>query len=454
MHASPSRPLPRYKFILFVVCIALLIGNAASLYRNLAALRAANTAIEASWDIKARLQSLNLLIADAESGSRGYALSGNAVHLGPLHTAQMRSGVEFAQLRTALRERPGQLKNLAQLQVLVASKLAALERNVALYRARGLDAIVDSARGGDGRDLLDEIRFLVVVMAGEESEVARARGAAFYGDYLRAVMLGTGINLLAIAVLALFYRSIRRSFSELSGAERKLHDTNATLEQAVAVRTTELSVLSQHLLHVAEEEKAGLARELHDELGASLTAIGMDIGSVAARLKGRDPALERQLARARDTLLRTIAIKRHIVESLRPSMLDHLGLLAALTNYCENYGEISGLACQIDLPEALSAEPASGRAIALFRILQEALNNVAKYAQAGKVLVRLREERGGLRLLVEDDGVGIAQEAMEAPMSHGVLGMRERAVLAGGTFALSRGADGRGTAVEAWVPFD
>ncbi len=448
-----SRPLPLYKTVLFITCVVILVVNTASLYQNLRALRSANVEMEQSWDIKSRLQYLNVLISDAESSSRGYFLSNNDIYLGPLRTANSQIDSEFAKLRTALADSAGQTRSLNQLYSLFKGKLATLNANVDVYQHGGIADILRIARADEGKDLLDEIRLQVVLMVREQTEVEHARRQRFYIEYQYAVMLGIVINAMAIFVLLIFYRSIRMSFFSMAAVEDALHAANDNLEATVAARTAQLSVLSRHLVHVAEEEKTKLARELHDELGANLTAISMDIASVSEKLQDREPQVTRQLARARDTLLQTINFKRHIVENLRPSMLDHLGLSASLLNYCENFASITGVPCEARMPDDDSNIDAA-RAIVVFRITQESLNNITKYAQASRVVVTLTRQEDGLQLCIADDGVGIAPDALEKPMSHGLLGMRERTLLVGGTFAVRGGANGRGTVIEAFIPLD
>jgi signal transduction histidine kinase len=128
-----------------------------------------------------------------------------------------------------------------------------------------------------------------------------------------------------------------------------------------------------------------------------------------------------------------------------------MGLAAALQSYCEDFGRATCLDCEA-MVDADADRAGPMQAIALFRIAQEALNNVAKYAQARHVIVHLARDGEGLALEVSDDGVGIPPDAMRRPKSHGLLGMRERAALLGGTLKVERGVNGVGTSVQAWVP--
>ena len=438
---DPAPRLPLYKSILCVTCALILIVNSFSLFHNLKSLNGANLLIERSARVAERLQYLNVLVMDAESSLRGYFISGLESYLGPSKTAATELDSGFRELESLLSDSPSQLKNLSQLHTLVRRKMAIMDQAVEVYRRGGLNDIVSLAKVGDGRAAMDEIRLLVVIMVQEQSETLAARSAAFYREYQKALMLGMGINAIAIVVLVLFYRLVRRSFMHRAAVEHALQMANDTLESTVIKRTEQLSVLSRHLISVSEEEKARLSRELHDEMGANLTAISMDLSAVSRHLMEAEPALAQQLQRARATLLDTVELKRRIIENLRPSLLDNLGLHAAIESYCEEFSRISSVRCDTDIAGDIDlGDPTL--AIALFRIVQESLTNVTKYAKAASVSVTLRREAGGLALRIIDDGIGIPAEAVSKPMSHGLLGMRERALLLGGTFGIRRGRNG------------
>jgi signal transduction histidine kinase len=449
----PVRSLPWYQTLLCAVCILILVLNGASLVQNLEDLKAANARQNQADRVSTRLQYVNLLVTDADSGLRGYFLSNYDSYLGPLRTADRELEGQFTTLKELLADNPSQLKNLAQLQSLVRRRVSLMHQALEVYRHGGLDDIVAIARAQEDQTQMDEIRLQVVVMTGEQNELLAARGAAFYDQYRRAALLGVGINMAAIVVLVLFYNLIFRGFRLRLAAERALQQTNDPLENLVTARTEQLSVLTRHLIRVSEDEKARLARELHDEMGANLTAIGMALSSVGEQLKASHPEQAAALAGARATLVETVQLKRRIIEDLRPSLLDNMGLAAALQSYCADFSRAASLDCDV-LADAEADGAGPMQAIALFRIAQEALNNVAKYAQARHVVVHLAREGSGLALEVSDDGVGIPPDAMRRPKSHGLIGMRERALLLGGTLRVERGVNGVGTSVQAWVPLD
>jgi signal transduction histidine kinase len=448
---APPHRLPFYKTVVCFACVLILIANGISLFHNLQSLKGANFLLGQSARVADRLQYLNVLVLDAESSLRGYFMSGSDTYLGPQRTATTQLATEFADLEGLLADNPSQLKNLAQLRTLVWRKMKMMDQSIEVYRQGGLADIVKIAQFTDDRAGMDEIRLQVVIMTKEQNETVAARNTGFYREYQKAVWLGMGINAIAIVVLLMFYQLVRRSFMNRAAVEQALQSANENLESMVVKRTEQLSQLSRHLINVNEEEKARLARELHDEMGANLTSISMDLNAVTERLMASEPELAAQLKRAKASLIDTVEMKRRIVEDLRPSLLDNLGLCAAIDSYCRDFSRMSSVKCETDIQLDLDRnEPTL--TIALFRIVQESLTNVAKYAKAGRVSVTLRRTPEGLSLRVLDDGVGIPEGAMVKPKSHGLLGMRERALLLGGTLTVRRGRNDKGTCVEARIP--
>ena len=455
MHFTIEPPvkasLPWYQTVLALLCVLILVANGVSLFRNLGSLQGANTMQSQTARVTDQVQYLNVLVMDAESSLRGYFLSGSEVYLGPLRTAADQIDTQFTELNVLLADSPSQRKNLAQLRALVTRKLDNMNQWLEVYRKGGLPDVVAISTVSDDKALQDEIRLQVVIMVREQHELLATRRAAFYQQYQHAVMAGIGINAMAILVLVLFYRLIRRAFHARMASQRALQNANENLESMVATRTEQLSVLSRHLISVSEKEKARLARELHDEMGANLTAINIDINGVADRLRRERPELAAMLDRARGTLLNTVELKRRIVEDLRPSMLDTLGLSMSLQSYCADFGRITGLDCDALIEGDIDAAGPM-QSIAVFRIMQESLNNIAKYAKASQVTVHIAREGAHLALEILDDGVGIDAAELIKPKSHGLLGMRERALLLGGSLHVKRGINGQGTCIEAHIP--
>ena len=223
------------------------------------------------------------------------------------------------------------------------------------------------------------------------------------------------------------------------------------LASEVAQRAEELRALSAYLLRVQEEERRTVARELHDELGGTLSAVKMDImmGGAAAAKRGDEKSVAR-LQRAHTSIDSAIQFTRRLIEDLRPTLLDNLGFEAALRSMTEQFSERAGCACIISLPEG-ELSMTSAQSTALYRICQEALTNIMKYAKAKKVTITLTIDGPQWKLLLADDGVGLDATKQHRSMSHGLLGMRERIVALGGTFDI-RGEVGRGTMLAATFP--
>lgn len=214
-------------------------------------------------------------------------------------------------------------------------------------------------------------------------------------------------------------------------------------------RTAELSELSHHLIRVSEEEKARLARELHDTLGSNLTAINMDLNWINKRLPPERPELRERLQRSLHLLAETVELKHEVIEGLRPSNLDNLGLAHAMRSHCREFTRRTGLPCEVQVDEDFDdLDP--NWAIALYRIAQESLTNVTRHAAASSVSLHLVRETAGIRLRIIDDGRGMPAGTASSRISHGVLGMRERMRQVGGSVTF--GSADPGTVVDAFIP--
>jgi signal transduction histidine kinase len=219
-------------------------------------------------------------------------------------------------------------------------------------------------------------------------------------------------------------------------------------EQALRASSEQFRHLAAHLLSVREEERARISREVHDELGQSLTAVKMDLAWLAARLaRGNGPMLKRirstvQLA---DSIIQSI---RRISTELRPAVLD-LGLAAAVEWQVQEFQARYGVPCKVRL--LIREVVTSNASTAMFRIFQETLTNVARHAKATRVEVVLQKQPDRLLLLIHDNGRGFDQADPALSNSLGLLGMRERAAILGGEVNISSAA-GKGTTVTAWIP--
>jgi two-component system, NarL family, sensor histidine kinase UhpB len=213
----------------------------------------------------------------------------------------------------------------------------------------------------------------------------------------------------------------------------------------------QLRALSVYLQHVREEERTRIAREVHDELGQALTSCKLDLSWLANRLpKDLRSLLDKTKALSAhiDSTIQTV---RRISTELRPGILDHLGLMAALEWQANEFQSRTGIRCDVhaNLNEPLLDHDLN---TAFFRIFQETLTNVIRHAGATQVTVHLKESRGRVILEIVDNGRGIPNAEIANPRSMGLLGMRERAVLLGGDFNIGCARGGKGTKVTVSIP--
>jgi len=237
-----------------------------------------------------------------------------------------------------------------------------------------------------------------------------------------------------------------RNMLEVRMLYRNLERQNKRLEQAVHDRTAELRELAGYLITAREDEKAHLARELHDELGALLTAAKLDIARMRTKLL-EDPVMAARLKQVNQRLDEGISLKRRIVEDLRPSSLTTLGLTISLANLCSEVGTRLNIAIQIDFDEVRLTEEGQ---LAIYRLVQEALNNVCKYAKATQVRVSVKSEPTLVRVQIEDDGIGFDPSGPRSA-AHGIAGMRFRIEQLKGSMSVAS-RPGAGTLLEAIMP--
>src|SRR5512134_645028 len=249
---------------------------------------------------------------------------------------------------------------------------------------------------------------------------------------------------------------IEASISQ-SGASGKRHYTvilrditrRKQFEDALKASQRELRELSARVLEAREEEKAHIARELHDELGQLLTALKMDLGWLRERLPA-DPELAARAAEMGALLDRTVGSTRRISADLRPLMLDDLGLADAAAWLVEDFAKRSGVACKIDVSEDVQGV-SKAVATAVYRAVQESLTNIGRHSGAKNAWVLLGATDGVVHVEIEDDGRGIAPEDLAKSRSLGLKGMRERIAFLGGSLDIGRAPRG-GTRLKLTVP--
>ena len=225
------------------------------------------------------------------------------------------------------------------------------------------------------------------------------------------------------------------------------HSKQAELE--ILRSKSQLRELSSHIQDVREQERIAIAREVHDDMGSTLTAIKLDIAWLGGRL-GDKPALAEKAKNIEVLVDRCIAAAGNISRSLRPSILDTFGIVAAIEMEAGEFEQRTGISCLFEHAPAIE-ELSPDISIALFRIFQEALANITKHAQASKVVVLMHERDGIIELKVLDNGRGFTEAERAKPRSFGLRGIRERVEYLGGRVSIES-APGQGTQIGVYIP--
>lgn len=403
--------------------------------------------LKVSREFSRNLNNLSYLAARAEATQAEYLLNHTPQALSA-HRSVLQQITALQEPLTVSQHAPDLAADMQVVLQYVAGERGELEQLMALPSdapAGEVDARLRPNPVTDGtlRDALGKM------VSSERNRLDSAEAAASR-ELRHQRWLSVASILVGILLLVLLLQAYRNELGEEQRMAQRLQSERDRLEQAVAERTHELSELATHLQHVAETEKSRLARELHDELGAILTASKMDVAMMLRRnLEPKDSTMA-GLRRLQDNLERGVQLKRRVIEGLVPTTLNNLGLVAALDALADDVAAQSGMTVERLLPDDLVLD--TGRSIAIFRIVQEALTNVQKHAQASRVHLQLDHDDDMLRLELRDNGRGLGTAARGPRLkSHGLLGMKHRVDAFHGRFEIGPG-DGGGTRLRVSLP--
>ena len=445
------------RFLPWRIAAPLVVGVAVSVtilsLSEIAYRRLDNAHLQMSAALQAQTLITELFAAavDAETSLRGFLLTRRDDYLDPYKRAFPR--IDEARLRLQeLLVQYGDARVRAlndRLFQLIGKRLSELEAMLKLDLEAGRAAALDLLRTNIGKEAMDDVRLATEALSLELTTRVVEGRAQWYGDLDKARIGMRMMSAVAVVLLVAVMIQAWRELKQREAREADALDEQHRLEALVDERTAELSELSNYLQSLREEEKSKLARELHDELGGILVSAKMDVAWVREQLEARDQEAAKRLGRTMALLDEGVTIKRRIIEELRPTLLDNLGLAAALEWLAADVCRRAGLTYELNVPDGDELPPKVS--LALFRIVQEALTNAVRHAQAKHLTIEIIRDQQVATLLVSDDGTGIKPQSLHSALSHGILGMRQRVRALAGEFSI-RGRPGRGTTIEVRLP--
>jgi signal transduction histidine kinase len=396
------------------------------------------------------IDQLQIGISRSVTAQRTFLLTGDQKFLKNYGTYVADVEPRLERLQSAYTGSDPDLADMRTLHVLIGKRLADLTMLVAIQKSEGASAatalvktLVGSDTGEAINDLMDQLRD----RESAEHSVAEDHWSRSLTLSRWITVAGTIFNMLLVGIAArLVYLDMRRRTLQTE----ELRDQKLQLEREAEERNRELVELSTHLQNVSEREKAALARELHDELGGLLVGARMDLSWAEQHLARDNPDMQQRLHRVQQNLTAGVDLKRRIIEELRPTLLDNVGLFAALRWQLKETCGSAGLKCTESYPDE---EPkfTSEAAIALFRIAQEAFTNILKHSAAASMDLTLGLDGDAIVMRISDDGKGIPASRLTAIGSHGLASMRHRVRALGGRLDVRSPASG-GTTLLVRIP--
>ena len=393
------------------------------------------------------IQGLERSLLEAESGQRGYLITHRKDYLAPYQNSLQNIAESFKILDDYYSDDPEPKGVLLRMHAMVDTKLSELAVTIGLHDDGKTEAMTEVVMSGIGKEHMDAIQQLTgELLKLESAKVTQGRQDIYY-----LLMLGrVGVALLTTFSLLALFMYLRKRFAHetlLLEQQRLVQAERDRLEVEVRERTALLTQLANHLHTAREDERSRLARNLHDDLGALLTSAKLDAARIKSRLAGTAPEASSLLAHLVDNLNSSIALGRRIIEDLRPSALSNLGLLATLEIMADEFAEQSGIEVHCTL-EAVPLTPTSE--LMVYRLVQEAITNIRKYARASQVWITLANHDTQVEVSVRDDGVGF-DSRVKRIAAHGLLGMRFRVEAEGGTLVVES-TPGQGTLIRVALP--
>ncbi|WP_348027599.1 CHASE3 domain-containing protein [Rhodoferax sp.] len=393
------------------------------------------------------IQNLADSVVIAETGQRGYLVTGRKEYRAPYDDAIKKVGVSMAHLQQYFGPKPEAAAILSKLQTATETKLSELALTIQLIDQGKPDAAKDIMMSDIGKEQMDIVRKSGNELLEYQARTITQNRNGIYESLLLSRIGVAGLTVLGLLALFMYLRQIFLFTQQQIELQRMLKAERDRLEAEVLERTAQLTQLAQHLQTAREDERNRLARNLHDDLGSLLTSAKLDAARIKSRLAATAPEALDLLAHLVSTLNSGIALGRRIIEDLRPSALSNLGLVSALEILAREFADSTEVQVHTNLaPVELNA----AAELMVYRLVQEAITNITKYAKAKQVWIELGTHNGEVEVSVRDDGVGFSTSAK--PLSaYGLVGMRFRVEAEGGVLSLAS-APGQGTLIRAKLP--
>ena len=400
-----------------------------------------------AYDTRTALSTLTKEMLDAETGLRGYLLTSDENYLKPYNEAIQNISSTLQRIRQLIETTPQGMEFFVPMSHSISRKTAEMDLSLRLFREGNADALKFVMFTDMGNTDMSNIRELA-----RKLDTLTAERAGRYQQDINSSLIMARIGVATVTLFGLFafYLYLRQNnmVDRLHKREQALlSEERSRLENLVRERTATLTELANHLQQVREDERGHLARELHDELGALLTAAKLDVARLKSRIDMGNPEIADRIKHMTETLNSGIALKRRIVEDLRPSSLANLGLSTSLEILTSEFAQRSGIEVEaifeaVELPEATE--------LTIYRLVQESLTNIGKYAKASQIQVTVHRYPTYVAVQIKDNGEGFDLASIR-PNSHGLAGMRHRVEAAGGRLTINS-ALGAGTTVSAIIP--
>ena len=390
------------------------------------------------------LGELQARMLNAETSQRGFLLTGQLEYLAPYQTASAPATEDFEELRQRYANAPPQLAMIAELESLSIAKLNDIAQTIILQKDNLSPADLGKFLVSNGRGKMLRMRAITTELIELEANNLIASQMRTAKALLLSRLAIALLSVMCLLAILIYLRKNLELKAEQLQLRRMLAAERDQLGLVVLKRTEELTRLARYLQNNREDERSRLARNLHDDLGALLTSAKLDTARIKSRMLQISPEMVELLTHLVGNLDGSIALGRKIIEDLRPSALNNLGLVATLEIFAREFAESSDMQVhnsfeEVDLPVDSQ--------LMVYRLMQEACTNIMKYAGAANVWLTLGIKDGAIVASVRDDGRGFDTDT-RLNASYGLLGMRFRVEAAQGVLNIIS-SPGKGTLVQA-----